>query len=156
MSKRKTNDTPRIRCAIYTRKSRDEGLQREFNPLDAQRDAAEAYSLLRDETVLAIADRSGPVELYDAGPTRDVRVPQNANSPRVRPSSCLHGEISFFQLRSNMQVSAQYHPILFAARSSVATTFHLVSRATSVQTAVSQASTETETVSPHAWVVFQK
>ncbi|MCO6435718.1 MAG: recombinase family protein [Phycisphaerae bacterium] len=32
-----------MRCAIYTRKSSDEGLQQEFNSLDAQREAAEAY-----------------------------------------------------------------------------------------------------------------
>ena len=32
-----------IRCAIYTRKSTEEGLQQEFNSLDAQREAAEAY-----------------------------------------------------------------------------------------------------------------
>jgi site-specific DNA recombinase len=34
---------PRIRCAIYTRKSSDEGLDQEFNSLDAQREACEAY-----------------------------------------------------------------------------------------------------------------
>jgi site-specific DNA recombinase len=32
-----------VRCAIYTRKSTDEGLDQEFNSLDAQREAAEAY-----------------------------------------------------------------------------------------------------------------
>ncbi len=32
-----------IRCAIYTRKSTEEGLDQEFNTLDAQRDAAEAF-----------------------------------------------------------------------------------------------------------------
>ena len=32
-----------IRCAIYTRKSHEEGLEQEFNSLDAQREAAEAY-----------------------------------------------------------------------------------------------------------------
>jgi site-specific DNA recombinase len=32
-----------VRCAIYTRKSTDEGLDREFSSLDAQREAAEAY-----------------------------------------------------------------------------------------------------------------
>ena len=32
-----------IRCAIYTRKSSEEGLDQEYNSLDAQRDAAEAY-----------------------------------------------------------------------------------------------------------------
>jgi site-specific DNA recombinase len=34
-----------VRCAIYTRKSTDEGLQQEFNSLDAQREAGEAYIL---------------------------------------------------------------------------------------------------------------
>lgn len=32
-----------VRCAIYTRKSTDEGLEQEFNSLDAQREAAEAF-----------------------------------------------------------------------------------------------------------------
>src|SRR5574344_1332485 len=32
-----------IRCAIYTRKSCEEGLEQEFNSLDAQREACEAY-----------------------------------------------------------------------------------------------------------------
>jgi DNA invertase Pin-like site-specific DNA recombinase len=33
----------RVRCAIYTRKSSEEGLEQEFNSLDAQREACEAY-----------------------------------------------------------------------------------------------------------------
>jgi site-specific DNA recombinase len=33
----------RVRCAIYTRKSTEEGLDQEFNTLDAQRESAEAY-----------------------------------------------------------------------------------------------------------------
>jgi site-specific DNA recombinase len=32
-----------VRCAIYTRKSTEEGLEQEFNSLMAQREAAEAY-----------------------------------------------------------------------------------------------------------------
>jgi site-specific DNA recombinase len=32
-----------LRCAIYTRKSSDEGLEQEFNSIDAQREACEAY-----------------------------------------------------------------------------------------------------------------
>lgn len=32
-----------VRCAIYTRKSTEEGLEQEFNSLDAQRESAEAY-----------------------------------------------------------------------------------------------------------------
>jgi site-specific DNA recombinase len=42
---RKTKATPTspLRCAIYTRKSTEEGLDQDFNSLDAQREAAEAY-----------------------------------------------------------------------------------------------------------------
>ncbi len=32
-----------VRCAIYTRKSTEEGLDQDFNSLDAQREAGEAY-----------------------------------------------------------------------------------------------------------------
>jgi site-specific DNA recombinase len=32
-----------VRCAIYTRKSSEDGLEQEFNSLDAQREACEAY-----------------------------------------------------------------------------------------------------------------
>lgn len=32
-----------VRCAIYTRKSTEEGLDQEFNTLDAQRESGEAY-----------------------------------------------------------------------------------------------------------------
>src|SRR5262244_158866 len=42
---RKTKAAPTsvVRCAIYTRKSTEEGLDQDFNSLDAQREAAEAY-----------------------------------------------------------------------------------------------------------------
>lgn len=47
MSKTKNIKTrataPTVRCAIYTRKSTEEGLEQEFNSLDAQRESAEAY-----------------------------------------------------------------------------------------------------------------
>ena len=35
----------RLRCAIYTRKSSDEGLEQAFNSLDAQREACAAFVL---------------------------------------------------------------------------------------------------------------
>ncbi len=35
--------TPAVRCAVYTRKSTEDGLEQEFNSLDAQREAGEAY-----------------------------------------------------------------------------------------------------------------
>jgi hypothetical protein len=34
-----------LRCAIYTRKSTEEGLEQSFNSLQAQRESAEAYIL---------------------------------------------------------------------------------------------------------------
>jgi DNA invertase Pin-like site-specific DNA recombinase len=49
MSRKPTVSTPAVspalkrRCAIYTRKSTDENLEREFNTLDAQKDSCEAY-----------------------------------------------------------------------------------------------------------------
>jgi site-specific DNA recombinase len=45
MSKTRTPPTarPSFRCAVYTRKSTEEGLQQEFNSLDHQREAGEAY-----------------------------------------------------------------------------------------------------------------
>ena len=36
-------DSATVRCAIYTRKSSEEGLDQEFNSLDAQRESAEAF-----------------------------------------------------------------------------------------------------------------
>jgi len=38
-----TPETPRRRCATYTRKSSEEGLEQDFNSLHAQREACEAY-----------------------------------------------------------------------------------------------------------------
>jgi len=38
-----TRQQARVRCAIYTRKSSEEGLDQEFNSLLAQREACEAF-----------------------------------------------------------------------------------------------------------------
>ena len=52
-------DQPRLRCAIYTRKSSEEGLEQEFNSLDAQREACEAYILSqRHEGWIALPKRT--------------------------------------------------------------------------------------------------
>lgn len=49
--------TPKKRCAIYTRKSTDEGLDQEYNSLEAQRDSALAFiSSQRHEGWVAIDD----------------------------------------------------------------------------------------------------
>ena len=51
-----------MRCAIYTRKSSEEGLAQEFNSLDAQRESAQAYILSqRHAGWIALAER------YDDG-----------------------------------------------------------------------------------------
>src|ERR1700716_3973694 len=39
------NQKTALRCAIYTRKSSEEGLEQSFNSLDAQREACEAFIL---------------------------------------------------------------------------------------------------------------
>lgn len=52
----------RLNCAIYTRKSSDEGLEKEFNSLDAQREACEAYIVSQKHAGwIAVRD------LYDDG-----------------------------------------------------------------------------------------
>jgi site-specific DNA recombinase len=52
----------KLRCAVYTRKSTEEGLDMEFNSLDAQREACEAYvASQRAEGWLLVPDR------YDDG-----------------------------------------------------------------------------------------
>lgn len=49
--------TPKKRCAIYTRKSTDEGLDQEYNSLEAQRDSALAFiSSQRHEGWIATKD----------------------------------------------------------------------------------------------------
>jgi site-specific DNA recombinase len=52
----------KLRCAVYTRKSTEEGLDMEFNSLDAQREACEAYvASQKAEGWLLVSDR------YDDG-----------------------------------------------------------------------------------------
>ncbi len=54
--------TRKLRCAVYTRKSTEEGLEQDFNTLDAQREACEAYiKSQRHEGWVCLP------EMYDAG-----------------------------------------------------------------------------------------
>ena len=64
-----------VRCAIYTRKSTEEGLEQEFNSLDAQREAGEAY-------VRSQADEGWALP---AGPVRRRRVHRRQHRP---PGAC--------------------------------------------------------------------
>jgi len=51
-----------LRCAIYTRKSTDEGLDKDFNSLDAQREACAAYVMSQQHEGWSLLP-----ELYDDG-----------------------------------------------------------------------------------------
>ncbi len=58
----RTNSGVIFRCAIYTRKSSDDGLEQEFNSLDARRESYEAYiTSQRHAGWIALAD------MYDDG-----------------------------------------------------------------------------------------
>jgi site-specific DNA recombinase len=57
-----TSPRRRIRCAIYTRKSSEDGLEQEFNSLDAQREASEAYILSQKHDGWAVM-----LDFYDDG-----------------------------------------------------------------------------------------
>jgi DNA invertase Pin-like site-specific DNA recombinase len=52
----------KLRCAIYTRKSSEEGLEQDFNSLDAQREACEAFIASQKREGWALVD-----EMYDDG-----------------------------------------------------------------------------------------
>ena len=60
-----------LRCAIYTRKSSEEGLEQEFNSLHAQREACEAY--IRSQQGKA-GDCARPRMMTAAFPARRWRV----------------------------------------------------------------------------------
>jgi hypothetical protein len=47
----KSGSTHKVRCAIYTRVSTDQGLDQDFNSLDAQYEAAAAYIRVRPTLV---------------------------------------------------------------------------------------------------------
>jgi DNA invertase Pin-like site-specific DNA recombinase len=63
-----------LRCAIYTRVSTDQGLEQDFNSLDAQREASEAYiksqaheatdpgSIQRRRLLRRVDGQTGPAE----------------------------------------------------------------------------------------------
>jgi site-specific DNA recombinase len=60
----------KFRCAVYTRKSRDEGLETEFNSLEAHREACEAYiaSQRGEGCILVPAMAAYPAERLIARP----------------------------------------------------------------------------------------
>jgi site-specific DNA recombinase len=71
-----------VRCAIYTRKSTEEGLEQEFNSLDAQRDSAEAYAASQKHEGWEIVP-----ETYDDGGFTGSNMERPALKPVSLPAS---------------------------------------------------------------------
>src|SRR5436190_19199335 len=62
MTRKQPSPLQKLRCAVYTRKSSEEGLEMEFNSLEAQRESCEAYvASQKPEGWLLVPDR------YDDG-----------------------------------------------------------------------------------------
>ena len=97
----------KIRCAIYTRKSAEEGLEQEFNSLDAQREACAAYvarALLHGPEQIAdlpvpVAESPGAVRIGHPERSHLVEylalnsvfnsLPRQRSSPHLRPDDRL-------------------------------------------------------------------
>src|ERR1700692_4533961 len=110
-----------VRCAIYTRVSTDQGLDQEFNSLDAQYDAASAYiksqahagwtlirsryddggysggSTDRPDLQRSLADFAKLVELFDAHGVSFVSVTQQFNTTTSMGRLTLNVLLSFAQ-----------------------------------------------------------
>jgi hypothetical protein len=74
-----------VRCAIYTRKSTEEGLNQEFNSLDAQREAGEAYILSQKHDGWTLV----PTQYSDGGYTG-----ANIERPGVKQCNLTPGPIA--------------------------------------------------------------
>ena len=78
-----------VKCAIYTRKSTDEGLEKEFNTLEAQREAGENYiKSQKHQGWVLVEEHYDDVQLYVCRPFGgggDDRLPDPADGdPRLR------------------------------------------------------------------------
>ena len=80
-NRKEAGSRTRTRCAIYTRKSTDKGLEQSFNSLDAQREACEAYV------------RSQIAELLEA---QGVRTAQVSLPEDISGLTLIEPEIGFF------------------------------------------------------------
>ncbi len=63
----------KIRCAIYTRKSSEEGLEQEFNSLDAQREACERSFEVKSMRAGAFCRSCTTIRATPAAPWSDRR-----------------------------------------------------------------------------------
>jgi Protein of unknown function (DUF2924) len=71
----------KIRCAIYTRKSSEEGLEQEFNSLDAQRGACEAFVRSQKHEGWSVLPQLYDDPGYSGGPRQSMNVPKTISGP---------------------------------------------------------------------------
>ena len=85
---------PALRCAIYTRVSTEHGLEQEFNSLDNQREAAEAYVKSQAHE----GWRCLPARYDDGGFSGDrwSGLPSSGSWPRSAPAGSM--SLSFIRL----------------------------------------------------------
>ena len=81
----KTGSAMAVRCAIYTRVSTDQKLEQDFNSLDAQYDASQAYIRSQahakvDRLTRSLSDFAKLVELFDKHNVSFVSVTQQFNT----------------------------------------------------------------------------
>src|SRR5580658_696931 len=71
---------PTVRCAIYTRKSTEEGLDQDFNSLHAQREAAKAYIVSQKHLGWTLV----PTHYDDGGFTAEISTaPLSSNCSKI-------------------------------------------------------------------------
>lgn len=112
-SKRNESHRDVVRCAIYTRKSTEEGLDQEFNTLDAQRESGEAYIVSqRHEGWECLPDRwqswsDLPGCTADPGPT-GYRGPKLDS---IDPESCPAGSVLHIDRKKrNPRTAVRHQP----------------------------------------------
>src|SRR4051794_20866877 len=69
MAERPAKGKLRLRCAVYTRKSSEEGLEQEFNSLDAQREAPAMESFFSSLKTEGIGRKVYRSHAMQPGPT---------------------------------------------------------------------------------------
>src|SRR6266853_384650 len=81
-----------LRCGIYTRKSSEEGLDQDFNSLDAQREACEAFIASQKREGWVLID-----EIFDKHAVSFVSVTQQFNTTTSMGRLTLNILLSFAQ-----------------------------------------------------------
>lgn len=83
----------KLRCAVYTRKSSEEGLEQEFNSLHAQREACEAYiASQRSEGWVLVRDQYDDGGISDEAGDQVTSAVVEASEPPKKERKALTGK----------------------------------------------------------------